>query len=218
MKLLIVEDEAAMREALAQGFAYIGYAVDTAADGEEALECYYGAQYDAILLDLNLPKLDGIEVLRAIRDDDPLARVLILSARNEVEDRIAGLDVGANDYLGKPFHFGELQARVRALVRRDLPAQSAALCCGDITIDLARARVCCGDAVVGLTPKEYGILVHLFYNKGQIVTAEALLEHTSNGDVSELSGGSVKVHINALRRKLPTLGIHTVRGQGYYVE
>lgn len=218
MKLLIVEDEAAMLQALAKGFSYLGYAVDTAADGEEALERYFSSDYDAVILDLNLPKLDGIEVLREIRRDSPAVNVLILSARNEVEDRVAGLDTGANDYLGKPFHFEELSARVRALVRRESVATSATLSSGDIAIDTACGRVYRGEEEIQLTHKEYAILSYLFHHKGKTISAESLLEHISGGDVSALSGNSIRVHINALRKKLPSLRIHTMRGQGYYVE
>lgn len=218
MKLLIVEDEPSLLEALRKGFALKGFAVDTAADGEAALALYFGAEYDVIILDLNLPKLDGISVLREIRQDSPAAKVLILSARNEVEDRIVGLDSGANDYLGKPFHFGELEARVRALLRTDAFSSGTSLDCEDISVDTACRRVFLSGQEVSLTPKEYGILAYLLLHKGQIISSETLLEHVWQGDVCEFSGGAVKVHINALRRKLPSLPLHTVRGQGYYVE
>src|SRR5690606_19624254 len=125
VKLLIVDDELSLQKALCKGFAKLGYAVDAAADGEEALERYYSSFYDVIVLDLNLPKLDGIEVLKEIRKEDPETRIIILSARSEVEDKVLGLDLGANDYLAKPFHFRELEARVRALLRRDFSVISA---------------------------------------------------------------------------------------------
>lgn len=218
MKLLIVEDEPALLEALRKGFALKGFAVDTATDGEAALELFFASEYDVVILDLNLPKLDGISVLQEIRQDSATAKVLILSARNDVADRIAGLDSGANDYLGKPFHFGELEARVRALLRTDTFTSGTSLQCNDISIDTACRRVYQAGKEVTLTPKEYGILIHLLLHKGQIISSETLLEHVWQGDACELSGGAVKVHINALRRKLPTLTLHTVRGQGYYVE
>lgn len=218
MKLLIVEDEPLLLAALQKGFALKGYAVDTAADGDAALECYYGTEYDVVILDLSLPKRDGIDVLARIRGEDAATKVLILSARNEVADRITGLDTGANDYLGKPFHFEELEARVRALIRRDAVMAEQTLTCGSVSLHTDKRRVFCAGREVDLTPREFAILEYLMLHKGTILSATQLLDHISPGDVSALSGGAIKVHINALRRKLPALAIHTVRGQGYYVE
>ena len=217
MKLLIVEDERTLSRALQKGFEKLGYAVDVALDGVAALEMYYGAEYDAVILDLNLPKLDGLSVLREIRKDSQERKVLILSARNEIDDRIEGLDSGANDYLGKPFAFRELEARVRALIRRGYMQKSSRIACGPVQLDTSLKRVECGGVEVELTRKEYGILEFLFMNKQAIVSPSALIEHVWAVD-SEAAPGSLKVHLNALRKKLPQLEIKNVRGQGYYVE
>ena len=132
MKLLIVEDELQLQKALAKGFRKLGYTADAADDGEQALDLYFSNQYNLVILDLNLPKIDGLDVLREIRNENKEMPVLILSARNEVNDRINGLDTGANDYLVKPFHFGELEARVRALLRRDFKTAETVIICGDV--------------------------------------------------------------------------------------
>lgn len=217
MKLLIVEDEATLRKALQKGFVKLGYAVDTASDGEAALEQYYGATYDAIILDLNLPKIDGLSVLREIRRDSQNAKVLILSARNEIDDRIDGLDLGANDYLGKPFAFRELEARVRALIRHSFAQGETHIKYGGLTLDTALKRVNNADGEIPLTRKEYGILEYLLRNRGAIVSAAMLVEHVWEGE-GDAGFGSLKVHVGALRKKLPELSICNVRGQGYYVE
>ncbi|NLO87651.1 MAG: response regulator transcription factor [Firmicutes bacterium] len=217
MKLLIVEDELSLQKALCKGFAKLGYAVDAAADGEEALERYYSSFYDVIVLDLNLPKLDGIEVLKEIRKEDPETRIIILSARSEVEDKVLGLDLGANDYLAKPFHFRELEARVRALLRRDFSVISAKITVSGITVDTALKKVFCRGKEIPLTRKEYGILEYLFINRGRVVSNETLLEHVWDSN-ADLFSNALRVHIASIRKKLPGDIIKNVRGQGYYVE
>lgn len=217
MKLLIIEDEVSLQTALARGFIKLGYAVDAASDGEEALELYYSSRYDAIILDLNLPKLDGLEVLKEIRRDDRASKILILSARGEVEDKIKGLDLGANDYLAKPFNFRELEARIRALIRRDFSLQNTKISASGLTLDTALKRVYFRGNEIKLTKKEYGILEYLMLNKGSIVRGEDLIEHVWSSD-ADLFSNAFKVHINALRKKLPPDCIKNVRGQGYYVE
>lgn len=217
MKLLIVEDELSLQKALCKGFAKLGYAVDAAGDGEEALERYYSSFYDVIVLDLNLPKLDGIEVLKEIRKEDPETRIIILSARSEVEDKVLGLDLGANDYLAKPFHFRELEARVRALLRRDFSVISAKITVSGITVDTALKKVFCRGKEIPLTRKEYGILEYLFINRGRVVSNETLLEHVWDSN-ADLFSNALRVHIASLRKKLPGDIIKNVRGQGYYVE
>lgn len=217
MKLLIVEDELSLQKALCKGFAKLGYAVDAAADGEEALERYYSSFYDVIVLDLNLPKLDGIEVLKEIRKEDPETRIIILSARSEVEDKVLGLDLGANDYLAKPFHFRELEARVRALLRRDFSVISATITVSGITVDTALKKVFCRGKEIPLTRKEYGILEYLFINRGRVVSNETLLEHVWDSN-ADLFSNALRVHIASIRKKLPGDIIKNVRGQGYYVE
>ncbi|HOB34358.1 MAG TPA: response regulator transcription factor [Bacillota bacterium] len=217
MKLLIVEDELSLQKALCKGFAKLGYAVDAAGDGEEALERYYSSFYDVIVLDLNLPKLDGIEVLKEIRKEDPETRIIILSARSEVEDKVLGLDLGANDYLAKPFHFRELEARVRALLRRDFSVISAKITVSGITVDTALKKVFCRGKEIPLTRKEYGILEYLFINRGRVVSNETLLEHVWDSN-ADLFSNALRVHIASIRKKLPGDIIKNVRGQGYYVE
>ncbi len=217
MRILVVEDESTMRKALQKGLTKIGYVVDIAADGEKALEQYFGQIYEAIILDLNLPKLDGLDVLREIRADSRTVKVLILSARNEVDDRVLGLDQGANDYLCKPFAFQELAARLRALLRRDFMQVSERFELGAILVDTALREVTLNGQRVPLSRKEYGILEYLLRNRGRTVRTEELIEQVWEQD-SDGVFNSFKVHLNSLRKKLPDLSIVNVRGEGYYVE
>ncbi len=217
MRILVVEDESTMRKALQKGLTKIGYVVDIAADGEKALEQYFGQIYEAIILDLNLPKLDGLDVLREIRADSRTVKVLILSARNEVDDRVLGLDQGANDYLCKPFAFQELAARLRALLRRDFMQVSEQFELGAILVDTALREVTLNGQRVPLSRKEYGILEYLLRNRGRTVRTEELIEQVWEQD-SDGVFNSFKVHLNSLRKKLPDLSIVNVRGEGYYVE
>lgn len=216
MKILIVEDETDIRLALKRGFQKLGYAVDCAADGEEALEKYYSAVYDVVLLDLNLPVIDGLEVLREIRRECETQNVLILSARSGLEDKIAGLDLGANDYVEKPFHFLEVEARVRALTRRQFISGPSVIQLDGVRIDTRRHKAFCGDAEIALTAKEYGILEYLALHRGTPVSSEELIEHVWNEEVNLLTN-AVKVHINHLRGKLPAQTVKTAKGRGYYV-
>ncbi len=217
MRLLIIEDEQALHNALRKGFEKSGYAVDTAMDGEAALECFYSASYDVIILDLNLPKMDGLEVLEEIRKEDRTTNVLVLSARSEVEDKITGLDLGANDYLAKPFSFKELHARVRALSRRDYEVKDNAIKIGDITLDMTLKKVKVKDKTIALTKKEYGILEYLMVNRGKVISAEAIFEHVWDSS-ADMFSNAFKVHLASLRKKLPKNFIKTRRGEGYYVE
>lgn len=217
MRLLVVEDEAGIRLALKKGFQKLGYAVDTAEDGEQALDLYYGANYDVVLLDLNLPKIDGLDVLKEIRRESAEQRVIILSARAEVEDKIAGLDLGANDYVGKPFHFLEVEARIRALIRRNFTENPTVIQLnGDVVVHTEKHMVYCSGEEINLTAKEFGILEYLSLNAGKPISAEELIEHIWNEEVNELTN-TVKVHINNLRKKLPEGTIKTAKGAGYYV-
>ena len=217
VKLLIVEDEDALRKALVKGFEKSGYAVDAAEDGHTAIDRFFDAHYDAIVLDLNLPGKDGIDVLREIRKEDERINVLILSARGEVEDKISGLDLGANDYLAKPFSFKELHARVRALTRRDYSDKGNVIESGPVVLDMALKQVRYKERRVSLTKKEYGILEYLMLNRGKIVRGEDLIEHVWSSDVDSFTN-AFKVHVTSLRKKLPKDFIQTVRGEGYYVE
>ena len=217
LKLLIVEDEHSLLNALSKGFRKLGYIVDIAADGEQALEQYYSNQYSLIILDLNLPKLDGLDVLLEIRKDNIEIPVLILSARNEIEDKIKGLDMGANDYLSKPFHFSELEARVRALLRRNFKTSPAVIVCDSIKLDTSLRMVFFHDSKISLTKKEYGILEYLMLNRGRVISGEELIAVVWESD-ADLFTNAFKVHITAMRKKLPENFIKNEKGQGYYVE
>lgn len=221
MRILVVEDEVSLQKALCKGLRKYGYAVDPAEDGEQALELIEIHPYDMVVLDLNLPKISGMEVLREIRKTNKELRVVILSARAEVEDKISGLDTGANDYLSKPFHFKELEARIRALLRRDFIQKDTVVAHGNVKIDTALKCVTVNDQKVELTKKEYALLEYLFMNKDRIVSTEELIEHIWDSQ-ADLFSNSFKVHMNSLKKRLAKyIGdkelIKNTRGLGYYV-
>lgn len=221
MKLLVVEDEHLLNAVITKGLKKCGYAVDSAFDGEEALELYEINAYDLIVLDLNLPEIDGIEVLRTIRNEDHEIKIIILSARSEVEDKITGLDMGANDYLVKPFDFHELEARIRNLLRRSFVQQNTSLTCGPITVDTAKRLVTADNTPVDLTKKEYAMLEYLLHHKEKVVSIEEMIEHIWDSE-ADLFSNSYKFHIHSLRKKLSAvLGendlIRNIRGQGYII-
>lgn len=221
MRILVVEDEMSLRKALCNGLKKYGYGVDPANDGEHALELIEIYAYDLVILDLNLPKMNGMDVLRKVRKTNKQLRVLILSARTEVEDKISGLDAGANDYLSKPFHFKELEARIRALLRRQFIEQDSVHTHGNITMDTALKCVSVNDQKIELTKKEYSILECLFLNKGRIMSAEELIEHVWDSEAN-LFSNSFKVHINSLKKKLAKHTgdkglIQNTRGLGYFI-
>jgi len=217
MKLLIVEDNQSLQTVLQKGFKKFGYTVDVAADGEEALELFFSNIYALTILDLNLPKLDGIEVLREIRVVNQEIPVLILSARSQVEEKIIGLDLGANDYLAKPFHFAELEARVRALLRRDFKTANTMVEIGVVKVDTACKRAFISEVEVILPKKEYAILEYLVLHRGQAITSGSLIDYIWESDVED-AFNSLRVHLSNLRKKLPTDFIKNARGRGYYVE
>lgn len=219
MKILLVEDDFILSKSVSKGLRKRGYTVDCAYDGEEALELYGLNEYDLMILDLNLPKISGMEVLERIRRDDEELRILILSARDTPEDKILGLDAGCSDYLTKPFDFGELEARIRSLLRRKFSHRSSALICGDLRVDTAEKQAYLSDTLVPLTPKEYGILEYLMFHPGRVISAEELIEHVWESN-TDLFSNSFKVHLHSLKKKLDTAGeggsyILTQRGQGY---
>jgi DNA-binding response OmpR family regulator len=220
MRILVVEDEKDLADALARGLGRQGYAVDVACDGEEALRVAEINEYDLLVLDLNLPKVDGIEVCKRIRGTGSSTGILILTARTGLGDRVEGLDQGADDYLVKPFHFPELLARVRAILRREGEQRKLILRVGDLVLDPNAHRVSHGDSLVTLTAKEFGILEYLMRNVGCVVSQEELLEHVWSEDAN-LFTQSIKVHINNLRRKLDAAGgeglISTIKGKGYMI-
>jgi two-component system OmpR family response regulator len=219
MRLLVVEDESDLATALGKELTRDGYAVDLAEDGEEALFLIEINNYDLVVLDLNLPELDGLEVLARLRADHPLAKVLILTARTEVEDRVRGLDMGAHDYLSKPFYLKELKARVRALLRRDFVTQDTVLQCGQLKMDTVKHIAWCENRPLELTRKEFAILRYLLWQTGKVVSQEELLEHIWDDSVNPFTN-VVRVHINTLRRKLgdnaeKPVYIETISGMGY---
>lgn len=221
MRILVAEDDVDLREALAEGLALEGYAVDTAARGDEADLMLFDVDYDLLVLDLNLPGMDGMEVLQRLRSYDKQTNVLILSARADLEDKIAGLDEGANDYMTKPFHFAELLARVRALLRRRTVQESRVLACGALTMDTASRRVCAGGRPLALTAKEMALLEYLLLYAGRTVSQAELIEHVW-GEAADEFSNSARVHISTLRRKLrAALGCDPIRariGEGYCLE
>lgn len=221
MRILLVEDERRLSGYLVKGLENSGYAVDAVYDGEEALYACSVNDYDLAVLDLNLPKKDGLEVLAEIRRTDMEIKVLILSARSAVSDRILGLDMGANDYLVKPFDFGELEARIRSLLRRDFSQAPTVLTAGELTLDTGTRRVSCRGQDVPLTRKEYGILEYLLLHKNQVISAEEMTEHVWNNEFDPFSN-TFRYHIHSLKKKLNLATgeerIRTVRGQGYILE
>jgi DNA-binding response OmpR family regulator len=221
MRILIVEDEKVMSSALVAGLSRQGYSTDVAYDGEEALNLAEINKYDLILLDINLPKIDGIEVCRRLRASGDSTGILMLTARSGVDDRVSGLDIGADDYLLKPFHFPELLARVRAILRRDGEPRNVILRAGDIVLDPNSVKLFLNGSEIALTSKEFGILEYLMRNVGRVVSQEELLEHVWNEDAN-LFTQTIKVHINNIRKKLAEAGgngrILTIKGRGYMIE
>lgn len=221
MRLLVIEDEEDLAFALKYGLKKQGFAVDTAQDGAFGLQLYEENDYDLILLDLNLPVMDGLSVLSAVREKDKLQRILILSARDSVESKIAGLDLGANDYLPKPFDFGELCARIRALLRRSFALEPTTLSIGLLSLDTAACRVSAGGVPCDTTAKEYGILHYLARNAGKAVSAEELIEHLWDSE-GDLFSAAIKVHISNIRKKLKAACgeeiIKSYRAKGYMIE
>lgn len=219
MRLLIIEDESDLANALARGLCRQGYAVDIASDGEQGWELAEVNDYDLLVLDLNLPGMDGLEICRRLRSSRPRLLILMLTARGQPKDRVTGLDLGADDYLVKPFHFGELVARVRALLRRDMRAREPLLQWGDLKLDPTTRIAWQGNRPLALTRKELAILEYLMRHPGEVISQEALLEHVWDAQVNPFTN-VVRVHINSLRRKLGDNAsapryIETVVGQGY---
>ena len=217
MRVLIVEDEPDLARAVGRALADEAWAVDTSPDGEDALYRALGTEYDVIVLDLMLPALSGWDVLAELRRAGRRTPVLILTARDAVEDRVRALDQGADDYLAKPFAIAELTARLRALVRRAADQPAPEIRAGDVRIDTVTRRVLRAGAEVELTAREYGILELLARRRGGIVTRTAISEHLYNDD-SELMSNAIDVHVASLRRKLGPDIIRTRRGIGYLLD
>ncbi len=217
MRLLIVEDERDLRRALARALTEEQFAVDESPDGEDGLFRALEIDYDAIVLDLMLPRVGGIEVLDQIRHAGKKTPVLLLTARDAIDDRVRGLNHGADDYLTKPFAVEELVARLRALIRRAAQHPSPAVAIGDLEVDLVARRVRrCGEEIE-LTGREYSILELLIRQRGTVVPRAVLFDHLYNEDHESVSN-AIDVHIASLRRKLGASLIETRRGLGYLID
>jgi len=220
MKLLLVEDSARLADALTSDFRREGFAVDHAPDGQTALRQIEAHEYDVMILDLMLPRISGLEVLRALRTSRAATRVLVLSALDQTEDRVAALNLGADDYLVKPFDLAELKARTLALLRRRYGETSGVVALGELTLDTNARLATVRGAPLPLTPKEYALLETLLRHRGKSFTRTALFERLYDG-LSDASDRVVEVIVSTLRTKLASAGIPTLietrRGFGYRV-
>ena len=216
MRVLIVEDEPTLAVQLGEALGSAGYAVDQAAIGVDALHLGGDpdAPYDAVVLDLGLPQMDGLSVLQSWRAAGCTMPVLILTARDNWHEKVAGIDAGADDYLAKPFHLEELLARLRALIRRAGGLASAELRCGALVLDTRQCRASVGGQPLVLTGHEYRVLAYLMHRPGQVVSRSELIEHIYAQDCDRDSN-TVEVFVARLRKKLPDGAIETVRGLGY---
>lgn len=221
MKLLLVEDSSRLRESLTEGLSRSGFAVDAVGDGEAALGYATVAQYDVIILDLMLPIRDGWSVLKELRMAGNRARVLILSAKDQVYDRVRGLELGADDYLVKPFAFDELLARLKALVRREYETPNPIVKLGACELNTALHRVEVNGNELALTPHEVSLLEALALNRGRVMSVSSLEDRIYNFDAN-VTHNTIEVHISKLRKKLREIGatdvIKTRRGFGYFIE
>jgi heavy metal response regulator len=220
MRILVVEDEKRIADFLSRGLESAGYAVDVAHAGHTAVEMVHATEYDLVILDLGLPDTDGLSVLQKIRNRKVIPPVLILSARDSVDDRVKGLEQGADDYLVKPFAFVELLARVRVLLRRGQPTPEK-LQVGELTLDCIRRRVTRANENIELAPKEFSILEYMMRNRGRPLSRTMIVEHVWDMDYDGLTN-IVDVYIRHLRSKIddrwPAKMIHTVRGIGYMLD
>lgn len=221
MRLLVVEDEKKVSSFIKKGLEEEGYAVDVAFDGQEGLAMALDRVHDLIILDIQLPRMDGLRVLQNLRKEKVTTPVLLLTVRATIEDKVLGLDSGADDYLTKPFAFQELVARVRALLRRRAEAEPAVLQIADLTLDPARRIVSRGDERIDLTPKEFALLDCFMRNPGRVLTRTMIIEHVWDYDFDSMTN-VIDVYVNYLRKKIdagrePKL-IHTVRGVGYVMK
>ena len=218
MRILVAEDEKSLNRIITKQLVSAGYSVDSVFDGSEALEFMELTEYDAAVLDVMMPKIDGFTLVRNIRAKGINIPILFLTARDSIEDRVTGLDIGADDYLIKPFSFDELLARVRVLVRKNSSHSTSLITVGDFTVDLASRRVSRGGKEINLSAKEFELLRYLSVNKGIVLSREKIENHIWNYDY-EGGPNVVDVYIRYLRRKIDegfeTKLIHTVRGAGY---
>lgn len=221
MRILVVEDEKALCDAIARSLRHLAYSVDCCHDGQTAIDLLAIETFDLVVLDLNLPEADGMTVLETLRETDHDTKVLILSARCDIADKVCGLDAGANDYLTKPFHLEELAARIRSLTRRRFVQDNSVLTCGALSFDTKSRKVSANDLALSLTRKETGILEYLMLNQGRPVSQEELIEHVWDSSVNSFSNAT-RVHISSLRKKLRGALEHDpIRnriGEGYVME
>lgn len=218
MRILVVEDERLLCDGIAEDLELEKYTADRCYDGADAYERLFVEPYDLVILDLNLPGMDGLELLRRIRSERPELRVLILSARAQLSDKVAGLDLGADDYLTKPFDLEELEARVRTLLRREFVQRAPLVQAGALDLDTVAREISVRGEPLSLTPREFAILEQLMLCQGRWLSQEALMEHIWEADANPFSN-AVRMHISSLRKKLrDKLGydpIQTKIGQGY---
>jgi two-component system, OmpR family, response regulator len=216
MRLLVVEDDPDINRQIVTALQDSGYVVDSAKDGEEGHFLGDTEPYDAVVLDLGLPVLDGVSVLEKWRRAGHKMPVLILTARDRWSDKVAGFDAGADDYVAKPFHMEEVLARVRALLRRSAGHATSELTCGPVSLDTKSARVVVNGTAVKLTSLEYRLLAYLMHHKGKVVSRTELVEHLYDQDFDRDSN-TVEVFVGRLRKKLGVDVLHTIRGMGYCV-
>lgn len=218
MRILIIEDERELLQDISKGLALKGYAVDQADNGRIGCQMAVDEEYDLIILDLNLPERDGFSVLQELRQEQSQTKVLILSANSELDSKLSGFELGASDYLTKPFHFAELEARIRVLLNRKFIQQSSCLTYQGISLNTLNRTIEINGAPVSLTTKEFSILEYFLLNQGRLITQQELITHVWNGDADPFSN-SIRVHLSALRKKLKiALGydpIQTKIGEGY---
>ncbi len=218
MRVLVVEDFAPLRDAVVQGLEESGYAVDSTGNGEDALRLARATEYDVIILDLMLPRIDGLTILKTLRAAQSPSHILVLTARDTPQDRVKGLDLGADDYLVKPFEFSELLARVRALIRRKYDTRSTAVRVGDLEVDTSLRQVRRAGREIELSAREYALLEYLALNANRTVTRTEIWQHVYDFNAT-VESNVVDVYIGLLRKKLdhPNANrlIHTRRGQGY---
>lgn len=218
MRILVIEDYAPIRESVSQGLREAGYAVDAAADGRDGQWYAVSNDYDVVVLDLMLPEIDGLTILKKLRADKRRTCVIILTAKDQLEDRVEGLNAGADDYLIKPFAFEELLARVKTLVRRKYDQQDPVITVADLAVDTASRTVRRGEREIGLTGREYALLEYLASRAGELVTRSDVWEHVYDFN-SDSQSNVVDVYIGYLRKKIEAPGlpklIHTRRGEGY---
>ncbi len=221
MKILLVEDEMELLESISEGLRTLGYYVDMASCGKEALDYIFVEEYDLYIFDLNLPDMSGFEVLKYLNKERRNAKTLILTANSNIESKVEGFELGASDYLTKPFHFEELEMRVKALLRRDFQLKDIKIICGELEFDTRTRILYVKGEEVKLTKKETAIIEYLMFHKERIVTVEDLLAHAWDSEVDYFSN-SIRVHLASLRKKIKqVLGYNPIInkiGEGYFLK